>query len=151
MAINKANFHIQKSHLQDGKIQISQSLFAIWMAFLLPYWPIIAYRLIWISNMGYPYRPIWAYRPISISHIRYPYRPIWAYRPIWISNIRYPYRSICTYRPISISDIQYPYILGLNRLFGRSNPTDRSFLPERPFGVVPTFFFTKLCKFLPET
>ena len=35
MAINKANFLIQKSHLQDGKIQISQSLFAIWMAFLL--------------------------------------------------------------------------------------------------------------------
>jgi hypothetical protein len=34
MANNKANFLIQKSHLQDGKIQISQFLFAIWMAFL---------------------------------------------------------------------------------------------------------------------
>ena len=34
MTIYKANFLTQKSHLQDGKIQISQSLFAIWMAFL---------------------------------------------------------------------------------------------------------------------
>ena len=31
MAINKVIFLIQKSHLQDGKIQTSQSLFAIWM------------------------------------------------------------------------------------------------------------------------
>ena len=35
MAIDKTNILIQKSHLQDGKIQISQSLFSIWIAYCI--------------------------------------------------------------------------------------------------------------------
>jgi hypothetical protein len=55
MGIDKANFLIQKSHLQDWKIQISQSLFAIWMAFLLSSNQILAYKIFDSAQEGFPY------------------------------------------------------------------------------------------------
>ena len=113
MAIDKANFHIQKSHLQDGKIQIIQSLFAIWMAFLLS-------RTIHIGRYGLidPYR----YRICDIHIGRYAH----------IGPYEYPIFDIHIGRYALIGPFGYPICdfhigryanIGRSSTFGRY-PTD---------------------------